>query len=339
MSRGSELNCFEVDYETYKKYLLKMKENKWTSPLGLHLGIIKALAQNDELLKISYNMMALALRHRILLPRWLRTQKLLLQKYKDPFIHRIRYITIVESDMQYVMKKWWAKDLQKVIDTKTLLNTKQYSRKKMTTIANIMSREITFSYHLLKGEDIVHIYYEAKNFFDRIIPEVAELAANSMGMNRVNTNFVVQVLKHFKHFLVIKEETSKKSYSDSPLMRIFGVGQRMGWSPTLWSIVNAVLMTIMEKQVPGEVYISPLSPLQVATSLEAYVDDVHGGVNMEGVRIYNKEHVTSLTLTQSIALHLHKYQRYLRCSGGTWLRASGYNLSFATKQRKLVYKS
>ena len=48
------------------------------------------------------------------------------------------------------------------------------------------------------------------------------------------------------------------------------------------------MLTVMERQVPGEVYTSPLSAIQVATSLEAYVDDVHGGVNMEGVRHYNE---------------------------------------------------
>ena len=97
--------------------------------------------------------MELALRHRILLQRWLKTQQLLPQKEKEPLIHRIRYTTIIESDLQYIMKKWWAQDFQRVIDAKNLLNTKQYARKKMTTIANIMSRAITFSYHLLKGEE------------------------------------------------------------------------------------------------------------------------------------------------------------------------------------------
>ena len=122
-------------------------------------------------------------------------------------------------------------------------------------------------------------------------------------------------------------------------MRIFGVGQGMGWSPTLWSIVNDVIMTIIEQQVPGEIYLIPLSALEVATILEAYVDDVHGGVNMEGVRLYNMKHGTSLTLTQAISMHLHKYERYLRCSGGAWSRASGYHLSFARKNKKLVYRS
>ena len=103
--------------------------------------------------------------------------------------------------------------------------------------------------------------------------------------------------------------------------------------------MNDVIMTVMEQQVPGEIYHSPLSALEVATSLEAYVDDIHGGVNMEGVRHYNEQHGTTISLTQAIAMHLHKYERYLRCSGGAWSRASGYHFSYEKMKKKLVYMS
>ena len=154
------------------------------------------------------------------------------------------------------MKMWWEKDLRGVIEEKKLLNEKQYARRKMTTIANIISRTLTFSYHLIKGEEFAHIDYDAKNCFDRVVPEVAALAANRMGMNCVNTNFMTQVFHNFKHFLVIKQQRSTTFYSDSPLLRILGVGQGMGWSPMLWNLVNDVILTVMERQVPGEVYIS-----------------------------------------------------------------------------------
>ena len=68
-------------------------------------------------------------------------------------------------------------------------------------------------------------------------------------------------------------------------------------------------MTLMEKNVPGECFTSPISSLEVSTSLEAYVDDVHGGVNEEGVKIYNEANNTTLTVKDAILIHLHKYER------------------------------
>ena len=55
--------------------------------------------------------------------------------------------------------------------------------------------------------------------------------------------------------------------------------------------------------------------------------DVHGGINEEYVRRFNKTHGTSHTMFQTIEIHIHKYERHLRCSGGAWLRASGYAIT------------
>lgn len=222
------------------------------------------------------------------------------------------------------MTNWWAKKLQNHVDDKKLMNERQYARKGVTTIANLVSRTLTFNYHLIKGTTLAHIDYDAKNCYDRVVPEVAVLASKRMGMHSVNAEFIVQVLNHFRHHLMIKMKQSNKDYRNTPLFRILGIGQGMGWSPTLWSLVNDITMTLMEKTVPGECFSSPLSSLEVSTSLEAYVDDVHGGINEEGVRTFNEANKTELTVKDAILLHLHKYERYLRSSGGAWSRASGY---------------
>ena len=62
-----------------------------------------------------------------------------------------------------------------------------------------------------------------------------------------------------------------------------------------------------------EFFNSPLSSLEVATSIEAYVEDVNGGVNEEGVRALNINHNTNFTIQQSIMTHLYKYESYIRC--------------------------
>ena len=90
--------------------------------------------------------------------------------------------------------------------------------------------------------------------------------------------------------------------------------------------MNGVTLTFMERQIPGELFTSPLSALEVSSILEAYVYDVHGGINEEWVRAYNELHNTTLIVKQAILIHLYQSERYLRCSGGAWSRASGYYL-------------
>ena len=107
---------------------------------------------------------------------------------------------------------------------------------------------------------------------------------------------------------MINDSKSKKYYKDSPLLRILGIGKGMGWSPTLWSLVNDITLSLMKQTFPIEIFISPLINLEIITSLEDYVYDFHDGVNTQGVGRFNSEHVTSHTILQTISLHLHKYE-------------------------------
>ena len=83
----------------------------------------------------------------------------------------------------------------------------------------------------------------------------------------------------------------------------------------------------MEHYSPGQVFRAPLSRDEIFSCLEAFVDDVHGGVNRDGTNLFNTKTGKTLTTSEAILMHLYKYERYLRSSGGAFSRASGYNLS------------
>ena len=133
-----------VQVKDFKEYVSKMAERKKTSPSGIHLGIYKALSQDPELLQIPFQIMSFALSSRIILPRWRQTHQLLLQKDPQPYINRLRYITILEVDVQFIMKRCWAKKLQSEVDNGNLMSQQQYARKGVTTMDNLWSRQLTF---------------------------------------------------------------------------------------------------------------------------------------------------------------------------------------------------
>ena len=116
LKQKTQMDKLEPEFEAFKHYIMKMKENKKTSPAGLHLRIYKALAQDDNKIRIAFDIMELEIRNNIILPRWRQTHQMLLQKEARPYIHRLRYITIIENDVQFLMKKWWAGDLQSNVD-------------------------------------------------------------------------------------------------------------------------------------------------------------------------------------------------------------------------------
>lgn len=98
------------------------------------------------------------------------------------------------------------------------------------------------------------------------------------------------------YYVIIKNQPFKKWYANLPLEFLLGIGQGMGWSPTICSISNDITLDLMERHVPGDVYKSPMRYLEVFSILEAYVDDIHGSVNELGVRRFNEEYRTQLAL-------------------------------------------
>ena len=130
----------EPSLDDFRSYIFKMREKICTSPSGTHLGIYINLLQDKKLFSIEFEILCLSITHRIILHRWIKTHQIILQKEDVPNIHRLRYIKIVEADIQYLMKQWWEEDLQRKIEKDYSVNAKQYARRSLTTMSNLWSR-------------------------------------------------------------------------------------------------------------------------------------------------------------------------------------------------------
>ena len=91
-----------------------------------------------------------------------------------------------------------------------------------------------------------------------MIPEIASLASIRMGMHPSNAQWIVSLLQYFRHRLIIQNYPSQGFYEDSELLRVLGIGQGMGWSPTLWGLVNDITVRVMEHKSPVEIFRSQL---------------------------------------------------------------------------------
>ena len=99
--------------------------------------------------------MDMAFRNGVLLDRWMVAHDLLLRKDSDKSrIHRWRNITLVEGDLQYLMKEVWARRLLSSADPK--MNTSQNARKNRVFHSSVLGHrlglDITLTAH---GEMIV----------------------------------------------------------------------------------------------------------------------------------------------------------------------------------------
>lgn len=152
---------------------------------------------------------------------------------------------------------------------------------------NLWRRHITLAYNLVTGHSFYHIDFDAKKCYDKIIPEIAALASVLMGVHHTNAQWICLMLQSFRHIVLLQDIPSTGYYEDSEFFHILGIGKGIGWSPTVWGLVNDITMTLMEYLSPGVIFRSPLNRDIIFSFLEAYVGDVYGGVNSDGICQFN----------------------------------------------------
>ena len=113
----------------------------------------------------------LTVNRNIILDLWQNTSIILLKKDAEhSFIHRFRHITIIESDLQWVITKIWAKSLSSKCMNEDSLQNNQYARKMSSTEESVLNKQIWLDLQRISGEEGVLFDYDATSCYDRILP-------------------------------------------------------------------------------------------------------------------------------------------------------------------------
>ena len=191
-----------LTFSHFKAFFRKQNEIKLSSPSGLHYGHAKTLAHDEDLLRLRFDILNLAFTHNVILCRWTKVWETLLAKESPhQFIHRFRNITIIEWDLQYLMKTIWAKRLMS--QARTFLNPCQNAAAGKVPQSSVLSHKIALSTMLIKGETSFIIVNDATNCYDRILLPIAVIAILRAGLPKHAASFLLLFLQCAKHCLLI----------------------------------------------------------------------------------------------------------------------------------------
>ena len=274
-------------FQDFRKFFEKQDEKKSSSPSRLHYGHIKTLTYDEELLQLRFDTMNLAFRHNIILERWLNVWETLLAKESPrQFIHRFRNITIIEWDLQYLMKVVWAKNLMR--HARPLLNSSQNAVAGKVPQSSVLSHKLALSTMLITGESSVIIANDATNCYDRILLPIAVIATLRAGLPKHAASFMLLFLLAARHHLLISGEQTTDHFNFNDNSRVDGTGQGTGWSPAIWTLVSDIMLTALTRYYAGMVISAPDGSSLDERHAEMYVDDSFQGVNETGVRKVNE---------------------------------------------------
>ena len=306
---------FKLSYDDFVSFCHAQEERKASSPSSLHYGHYKALAHDERLLKLKFDVMRVAFEHGFILRRWGLIWEILLRKDADTArIHRFRNITLVEADVQYLMKRIWSRHLMGKTTAK--LHSNQNALKNRVTQSSILSHRIALDNMFLVGEKAVIIENDAVNCYDRILTMVAALALLRAGMAMSSVKFMLEFLERAVHRLVLGGKPTVGSYRHSTETQIMGTGQGTGWSPPIWFLVADIIIAALIINQPGLLLTSPTGETIDLRQNEKHVDDSRQGINESGIEAYNAKHGMELTLEEGAKKANQAFERYLTLTGG-----------------------
>ena len=161
---GAQDIPFTMSFEHFRKFCERQDEKKTSSPSGLHYGHYKTLTWDELLLRIKYKILEIAYKHGVLLRRWTILWEILLQKKERAFIHKFRNITLIEGDIQYLMKAIWSQTLMKAITSH--LHPNQNALRGKVTQSSVLSHRIALDTMFVNGKKCIVIKNDAVNCFD-----------------------------------------------------------------------------------------------------------------------------------------------------------------------------
>ena len=240
--------------------------------------------------------------------------EILIPKKQRSYIHKFRNITLVEGDVQYLMKAMWSSALMRAVTP--ILQTSQNALRGRVTQSGVLSHRIALDTIFVLGEECIITENDAVNCFDRILPHIAAMAFMRLGMVLGMVVFYLDFLEKAEHSIILGGEPTKRRYAHSESTPILGSGQGTGWAGPSWYAVSDIIFTGLKENHPGIYLESPDGNTKDFRTAEASVNDARQGVNTSGVEKFSQENGTNLTILQAATNACQGFERYLSLTGG-----------------------
>ena len=329
---------FSYDFTRFCSYIKKTKEKIASSPSGRHLGHYKTLLmmKKKKLLRAIFDIMELSMKYSIILDRFLGVALTLLEKDEgSPKIHRLRPIALVETELNCIAKAHWAQDLMTSIESNNLITDDQYGgRKGRQAHSAVFNKVLYFNIQHQLVESAVFIDKDARNCFDRFIPNLITLENEALGSSPEASQFMIQTLRNQKIRARTHLGVTSSKIADLSNRPHFGSGQGIGWSGQACAASLNSVSRALAANTFGLSYSSPDKSVVVETAGDCFVDDTELGVNTSALP-------PNANLLQEASNTDQKHSLYWFSTGGLNANDKGswYYISFSFRNGVPVFNS
>jgi len=281
-------------------------------------------------MQVIHGILDLALKHCIVLTRWKRTVTSLIEKKSGiPLIHKFRVIHIIEGDLQFLARFYYARQMMRYAEDNELITDQQYGGRQGRMAQSAVLNKI--AYYNISHQSLTSCAFmddDARACYDRIVTSPSSAECRRWGVSHNMASFTNTFIEEQNFHIRSAYGISEDSYSFSEDKPIQGSGQGVSWAGPRWTCTSNTICSIMNKTNTGMKFVDPTNEIEVKKNSDLFVDDTATGVSanqikdgksaLEHLQVDEQKHADLLFSTgHLLALYKCLFYYFTFCIKGT----------------------
>ena len=312
MSQTSHVTSLSPTITTsdFTQAIKKVRERTSSSKSGRHYGLYKALVNQPLFVDRVVRLINVCSEYHILLPRWKKIVQVMICKSPGNFhLDKLRVIQLLEADLNSYLRNHYSYKLIRQAHRDNLISDLQFGSKpgSMST-SNLLQKVLSFDLIRFLRASAVIFNNDAKACYDRIIPSIALLCCQRLGLSQQSADFMLLFLREAEYHVKTGHGISDSWYSNR-ITEIYGVLQGSGSAPPIWLALSLLLLRALHHLTPPSKISHPNTYSSLDKLIDMFVDDSD---------LWHISHtpIPIATLVQSMTIRAQTWEKLLFLSGG-----------------------
>jgi len=183
-----------------------VKRSKCSSVLSIFLlrtyAVYKCALDSDRMTNILVSYYNLLIKNGYFPKRWLDILDVMIEKGKGIVLGKLRIITLIEADLQYMMRIYLGDEEEEMIEHDSRFSRANYGSQKNYSIESaILEKRLIFDNSMISGKDTMYAITDLQSCYDRQLAEIGGIVEESVGRDRAAIKLITKVIPNWRHYI------------------------------------------------------------------------------------------------------------------------------------------
>jgi len=193
----------EINDHDWEKVVKQSKRNSASSIFSSRTYAVYKCALNSERMpNILVSFYNLIIKRGYFPRRWLNILDVMIGKGKGMLLGKLRIITLIEADLQYVMRIYLGDDEEEIIENDCRFSKANYgSRRNYSIETALLEKRLIFDNSMLSGKETIYTITDLQACYDRQLVEIGSIVEESAGRDRAAVKLMSKVIPNWQHYI------------------------------------------------------------------------------------------------------------------------------------------